>query len=115
MSLPMAWPKPRSGSPEGAAAHLPLRMRHVRRLVVLLGILNFAAFVAGCALLGGDAWSGAAVAGHYFLGNSGHYREVGPAVFVYSWWHRWIAFAGLFAALVAGWSLKWTIRERGAR
>ena len=54
---------------------------------VLLCFANFAAFWLVALFIGGDAISGKAVAGHYFLSSHGHLTEVSRAVFVYSKWH----------------------------
>jgi hypothetical protein len=61
-------------------------------------MLNFASFVAGSIYLGGDALNGCIKDGHYYIyGN--HLtgpkvrKEVSEAVFEYSKWHGYIAFA----------------------
>jgi hypothetical protein len=48
------------------------------------GMANFTAFFIGALYFGGDAVSGRAVDGHYFLSNHGHLTEVSRAIFNYS-------------------------------
>jgi hypothetical protein len=63
------------------------------RMVCLIGILNFVAFVAVASYLGGDAVNGKAEGGRYYLfgvrtlGREKVYTEVGEPVFKYSRWH----------------------------
>lgn len=56
-------------------------------LLFWLAIANFSAFVAIALVLGGDAWNGHVLHGHYFLGMNMRYTEVSRGVFVYSYWH----------------------------
>jgi hypothetical protein len=72
--------------------------RRFRRLLrkgfnvfMLIGLLNFALFMAGTVYFGGDAWNGKIEGGTHFLwgyynGTKG-YHEVSKAVFDYSRWH----------------------------
>lgn len=67
---------------------LPLGMqRRTLRWVVFTGVGNFLIFVVVAAYLGGDALSGGAAAGHYFVSQHGHLTEVSRAAFLYSQWH----------------------------
>jgi hypothetical protein len=52
--------------------------------VIRLCWTNFAVFIVGTFILGGDAWNGHATNGHYFVADHGHLTEVTKAEFVYS-------------------------------
>jgi hypothetical protein len=71
------------------------RVRHsilkLCNVAMVVGVLNFALFIAGTIYFGGDAWSGKAEGGKYFLWGPYNgvktYHEVSRAVFSYSRWH----------------------------
>jgi hypothetical protein len=76
------------------------RIEVILLTVALLAIPNFLlmAFIADN--IGGDAWNGYTLDGHYFVGSHGHYREVTQAVYNYSWWHKltvMISYAAMFS------------------
>ncbi len=73
------------------------------KLVAVLGMVNFVAFLVGTAYFGGDAVSGKVVDGHYFLSSHGRLTEVSAAVFTYSWLHTWSVFASWPFVLLCGW------------
>lgn len=79
----------------------------VCRVILAIGFLNFAIFVAFALYLGGDAVNGKAEGGHYYLfgvasgtGVKG-YTEVSQAVFDYSRWHVYSVFVTWPLALLA--------------
>lgn len=79
----------------------------VCRVILGIGLLNFAIFVAGALYLGGDAVNGKIEGGHYYLfgvargtGMKG-YTEVSQAVFDYSRWHAYSVFVTWPLALLA--------------
>ena len=53
----------------------------------LVAVANFALLALGAFLLGGDALSGHAEGGHYFLGSAGKFVEVSRFVWIYSYVH----------------------------
>ena len=53
-------------------------------LALVLGIVNFAAFVLISLWIGGDALNGHTLNGHYFLSNHGQLTETTRVVFLYS-------------------------------
>ena len=53
----------------------------------LVAVVNFALLAFGAFLLGGDAFSGYAKGGHYFLGSAGKFVEVSRSVWMYSYFH----------------------------
>jgi hypothetical protein len=61
--------------------------RRLLQFGFLAGIVNFFVFFLAAVYLGGDALSGRAVDGHYFLSSHGRLTEVSQAVFTYSEWH----------------------------
>ena len=61
--------------------------RRLLQFGFLVGMVNFFVFFLAAVYLGGDAVSGRAVSGHYFLSSHGHLTEVSQAVFTYSEWH----------------------------
>jgi len=67
------------------------------RLVLLIGVVNFAVFVAMSLWLGGDAVRGFEANGSFYLTSRGDDTEVSYLVFIYSLIHARITFA-LFAA-----------------
>ena len=54
---------------------------------MLIGVINFLAFVCVSLAIGGDAGSGMIEQGRYFLSNHGKLTEVPQAVWVYSLIH----------------------------
>jgi hypothetical protein len=60
-----------------------------------LAMINFFAFVAGSAYLGGDALNGYVQAGHFFVCAHGHCTEVSSAAWHYSYWHAYASFGGI--------------------
>ena len=74
--------------------------------------LNFVIFWISALYLGGDALSGKAVEGHYFLGERGHLTEVSRAVFRYSQWHVRSVFVTFPIAVFCEWLLR---RKAGNR
>jgi hypothetical protein len=69
------------------------------------GLANFAAFIVGSLYLGGDALSGKAVAGHYFLSSHGYLTEISRATFTYSEWHARSVFITHPLAMLCCWLL----------
>ena len=57
------------------------------KVVVYIGIINFAVFFITALSLGGDAVNGTIYHGRYYLMAHGKYTEVNKAVFDYSKWH----------------------------
>jgi hypothetical protein len=57
------------------------------RAIFYACVLNFVVFWIVAVLIGGDALSGEARNGRYFLSSHGHLTEVSHAVFVYSLCH----------------------------
>lgn len=62
-------------------------MRALARILVVIGILNFASFWIISLLLGGDATGTKIVDGKYFVSEHGRQREVSRAVYEYSLFH----------------------------
>jgi hypothetical protein len=77
----------------------------ILRFCCIAGILNFFAFWFAAVYLGGDAISGRAANGHYFLSNHGHVHEVTRGVFTYSKWHTLSVFVTHPLAIVSGFLL----------
>lgn len=70
----------------------------LRRAIMLVAIINFVIFVLIALNIGGDAINGAAIDGHYFLGNKGRLTEVSLPMFEYSAWHaRSVMLTGIVA------------------
>jgi hypothetical protein len=53
-------------------------------IIFMIGWVNFAIFWIVAVCIGGDAFSGKIVDGHYFVSNHGNLTEVSPAVWQYS-------------------------------
>ena len=66
---------------------VPMRGPDIALYIFWLGAANVVAFMAVALIVGGDAWAGHVVDGHYFLGMKGRYTEVSRAIFLYSYWH----------------------------
>ena len=75
--------------------------RHFLSVVILIGLANFATFVAIAIHLGGDALNGHVVEGHPYLRSHGQSTEVTRAVFIYSKWHAISMLITWVAAIVA--------------
>ena len=69
--------------------------------VRVVAVVNFALLGFGASLLGGDAFSGYAEGGHYFLGTAGKFVEVSRNVWMYSYYHVIANFVTGGLALVA--------------
>jgi len=65
----------------------PLSYRRALLIGTTVGILNAILFTIIAVRLGGDAISGHASDGHYFLAMHGKNTEVSHAVFTYGRWH----------------------------
>jgi hypothetical protein len=79
--------------------------RRILQVVFALGFVNFLVFWFGAVYLGGDAISGKAVDGHYFLSSHGHLTEVSQRVFDYSKWHTRSVSVTHPLAMFCGWLL----------
>ena len=79
------------------------KLAKLGRLLSLLSTLNFIAFFIGALLMGGDALSGYAAAGHYFVANHGQLTEVSHALFVYSKLHAYSVILSLPIVLLFTW------------
>ena len=70
---------------------LPRFLRTLLFTSVIVGLLNFALFLAGVFYLGGDAVNGKIEAGRYYVWGDHHgakgYAEVSHDAFYYSKWH----------------------------
>lgn len=69
--------------------------------VRVVAVVNFALLGFGAAVLGGDAFSGYAEGGHYFLGSGGKLVEVSRNVWMYSYIHVISNFVTFGLAMVA--------------
>lgn len=67
----------------------------------LVGVANFALLGFGAILLGGDAFSGYAEGGHFFLGSGGKFVEVSRNIWTYSYVHVISNFVTFGLAVVA--------------
>jgi hypothetical protein len=79
--------------------------RRLLQFGFLAGIVNFFVFFLAAVYLGGDALSGRAVDGHYFLSSHGRLTEVSQAVFTYSEWHVRGVFITHPIAAICAWRL----------
>lgn len=70
-------------------------------LVFIMGLVNFAVFMAAAIYLGGDAVNGKVENGHYYLMNHGSHTEVTKAIFTYSRWHVYSVLVTHPSAIVA--------------
>lgn len=64
-------------------------MKYLASILILVGMLNFAAFMVATMILGGDAVNGKADGQRYYVGNHGRYTEVSQSTFEYSRWHTY--------------------------
>ena len=76
--------------------------RRVATAVLVLGFANFLAFLAESAALGGDALSGHAAGGHYYVANSGVFTEVSQAVWTLSRIHAIVTLVSWPLVLISG-------------
>jgi len=61
----------------------PVKDRTLKALAYL-GPANFAAYLVGNLVLGGDALNGKVANGHYYLSSHGRLTDVSRGIFVYS-------------------------------
>lgn len=85
---------------------------HLRKtffIVVIVGIVNLALFLAGSYYLGGEAMKGKIETGRYYVWGSRHgkkgYTEVSHTAFVYSEWHGYSVIVTWPFLLLAGFRL----------
>ena len=57
-------------------------------VVALFAIPNFLSMMIAESYIGGGAFNGYTLDGHFFVGSHGHYKEVSHETYVYSWWHN---------------------------
>jgi hypothetical protein len=67
----------------------------------IVAFVNFVLLSFGAVLLGGDAFSGHAESGHYFLGSAGKFVEVSRNVWMYSYVHVISNFVTFGLAVIA--------------
>ena len=70
--------------------------------ICILGVLNFIALWVVSIVIGGDAFNGAIVDGHFYLGSHGKFTEVDEATFTYSLWQVRSVFITHPLAMLAG-------------
>jgi TRAP-type C4-dicarboxylate transport system permease small subunit len=75
--------------------------KRIAKILGFIALVNFVAFLIGIFILGGDAITGHASDGHYYLGYHRHLKEVSRAEFVYSWWHTVSMFVTHALAMLA--------------
>jgi hypothetical protein len=61
-----------------------LRRRNICNVLISLAAVHFALFVGTIVALGGDALTGRVEDGQYFLGNHGHFFQVGRGTWLFS-------------------------------
>jgi hypothetical protein len=90
----------------------PERQR-VWLIVIAIVFTNLVGWVAGGACLGGDAVSGYADDGKFYVGAHGKYTEVNQGVWVYSWVHTDLTFLASIpiAAAFGYWATRGSPRE----
>lgn len=81
--------------------------------LAVLALVNFAVFFFSCLFLGGDALSGHAAGGRYWLGSKGQLTEVSRAVYTYSLWQTRSMFATHGLAMLA-FLIAWLLKPRSA-
>lgn len=72
--------------------------------IFFLGLANFAMFLIGAVILGGDAVSGKVEDGHYYLSNHGRLTEVSRGAYIYSRTHTlsvWVTHPLAILAVIA--------------
>jgi len=79
--------------------------RRALQFMFFLCIANFAVFFFVSIYIGGDAISGKAVNGRYFVAEHGHLTEVGRAVFIYSKWQARSIFVTHPLGFLSAWLL----------
>jgi hypothetical protein len=79
--------------------------RFLLQFLIFVAILNFVTFWFASLYFGGDAISGKAMDGRYFLSSHGHVREVSHRIFTYSKWHVYSLFVTHPLAILCGWLL----------
>ena len=75
--------------------------KRIAKILGFIALVNFVAFLIGVFILGGDAITGHASGGHYYLGYQRHLKEVSRSEFVYSWWHTASMFVTHALAMLA--------------
>lgn len=70
-----------------------------KRAFFWLTVINFAAFVIGTFVIGGDALNGEIREGHYFVGSHNDLKEVSRTAYWYSFVHALSAFTSMPVAL----------------
>ena len=84
--------------------------RRIAQLGFAIALINFLISVAIRICFHGDASLGYVLGGHYFFGAPGHYTEVSPELWGFSWWQIPILMVtqpiGILCALVL-WPPKW--------
>ncbi len=83
------------------------RSSHLLAIFCFIWIVNFAAFVIISGFIGGDAFSGHVLDGHYYLKSHGKLTEVSRWVFIYSLCHAGFTIASfvLYFAVAIFWRL----------
>src|SRR5262245_15825485 len=56
-------------------------------MLFVIGVINFIAFFINTFMIGGNALSGYANGGHYFVRNEGRVTEISAAMWTFSWYH----------------------------
>jgi len=74
-------------------------------IVFFVAIINFFAFIVGTLVLGGDAVSGKAEGGRYYVSNHGKPVEVSHAAFTYSRIHCYAVWTTQPLAILSAWLL----------
>jgi hypothetical protein len=88
-------------------------VRRIVKAIALVGVIDFALFIAGVTYLGGDALNGYRQGDRFYLGlhSNGPFTEVTRDVFQYSEWHAFtliVIFAlVLIVELAFRFSAKW--------
>ncbi len=85
------------------APYYTARWERVAACFVLLTLINFGLFVAGTLFFHGDAVSGYAGSGHYYLAEKHRVTEVSRTVFLYSRWHVWSVWLTWPVAMLLAW------------
>ena|SRR5215510_5882365 len=82
-------------------------MQKILRVIALIAMLNFFAFLYGDLIIGGDAINGKIDGGKFFVGDHGKYTEVTEGVYRYSRFHTLSLFVthplGMVAGLISLW------------
>lgn len=75
---------------------------NICRGIIVVGLINLTVFILIAVVLGGDAVSGGASEGHYFLSAHGHRTEVSHITWIYSRVHFYTAMVSGPAVIAAG-------------